>query len=151
MAEACSRSEDWGESSRHHGETPRLSKLAEDVYELGPPEEPTCLDAIGAGLYDVTVGGRTFTCLRVFDVHAQPDERSILFVAYLTREGRMILGRRYNGPEWQRYEGSPHAEKPRWDERFPDHHRITINAVTFTHWYDSMGHIAFGIDPEKWR
>jgi hypothetical protein len=144
--------QDWGEWPRHCGETYRLERLDDDAYRLEPPEEPVAADLVlGAGLHEVTVGERTFTCLRLFDVHPQADERSILFVAYATQEGRIVLGRRYNGPQWARHTGSPHAKLPPWDERFPEHHKIRINDVVFTHWYDSLGHVAFGIDPEEWR
>lgn len=96
---------------------------------------------IGAGMFDVTIGEKTFTCLRVIDTHAQRREDGTLMEAFLTCEGRTVLCRRYNGRRWavERY-------KTPWDEKFPDHQRLVIDGVTYVHWYDCLTHLSLGVD-----
>ncbi len=98
-------------------------------------------EVIGAGMFSVKVGERSFICLRVLDVEDKPTERDMLMEAYLTQEGRTVLCRRYNGRLWKVEEG-----KPTWDEKFPEHNRIVIDGVTFVHWYDCLTGLALGFD-----
>jgi len=105
------------------------------LREHGPGE-------IGAGAFDVTIGERTFTCLRVIDVFGRVSEDCVVMEAFLTRDGRTVLCRRYNGLRWHRKEG-----EPGWDERLPTHQRLVINGVTYVHWYDCLTDRALGIEP----
>jgi len=141
--------EDWGESQRLVRETGRFAQQPDGSYRqlsdrLHPGEE-----AEGMGTYRVTIGERSFTCLRVLDVAHVFTEESILMEGYLTREGRTVLCRRYNGRQWGRGPRSAYADKPPWDERFPAHNRIVIDGVTFVHWYDCLSDRACGIDPDS--
>ena len=92
----------------------------------------------GAGLFTVEIAGNRFTCLRVFDLDlfdnfGEGEKRGILIEAYLTREGRTLLYRRYNA---RLYQGDE-RETP-WDEEFPDNARIVIDGITYVHWYDEI-------------
>jgi len=98
-------------------------------------------EARGAGMFSVKIGDRRFMCLRVLDGEDEPSEEGELMEAYLTREGRTVLCRRYNGRRWKRGE-----DKPTWDEEFPGNARIVIDGVTFVHWYDCLTHLGCGID-----
>lgn len=91
---------------------------------------------IGAGVFDVKIGGKTFECLRVLD--RWEDSPRILVENYMSREGRSILFRRYNHPVWklERY-------GQRWDEKLPNANRISINGEEYIHWYDCLSDIAF--------
>jgi hypothetical protein len=99
-------------------------------------------------MFRVRVGRRAFTCLRVFQVQDGQSafERGILVEAYLTRSGRTVLFRRYNGRLWQIHRGSTCGGPP-WDERLPEHARIVIDGATFVHWYDCLSGLACGTGP----
>lgn len=138
--------EDWGESQRRVRQTGRFVEQPDGSYRQHAERLQPGDDVEGMGVYQVTIGGRSFTCLRVLDVAPVFTEESILMEAYLTREGRTVLCRRYNGRQWHRQPGSAHADKPPWDERFPTHNRIVIDGVTFVHWYDCLSDRACGLD-----
>ena len=50
---------------------------------------------------------------------------------FLDKAGRTLLWQRYNRDDWalDRY-------KKRWSELLPGNDRITVNGVTYVHWYD---------------
>ena len=95
----------------------------------------------GAGSFSVSISGRAFACLRVFDLDLADgvagDEAGTLIEAYLTQDGRTLLFRRYNGRLWGRDTKVP------WDERFPDNARIVVDGATYVHWYDQIHARAF--------
>lgn len=74
---------------------------------LGPRQIRT-----GAGVVTVTVGSRSFTCLRVLESDAI-DESHELSEAFVTPAGRTLLYRQYRGramdPDWERWREN-HAE-----------------------------------------
>jgi hypothetical protein len=138
----------WGTSQRQVRHTGRFELLADGSYRqrselLNPGEQ---IEA--TGVYCVTIGERSFSCLRVLDVTTTPTENSVMLEAFLTREGRTVLCRRYNGRLWASKHGSAYPGPP-WDERLPAHNRIVIDGVTFVHWYDCLSDRACGIDPHS--
>ena len=94
----------------------------------------------GAGVFDVHIGERCFTCMRVFDLEREASERDVLVEAYVTRTGRTVLFRRYNGNRWGKKDAPPHnwGEEMTWEEDLPHNHRMVIDGVTFVHYYDSL-------------
>lgn len=96
--------------------------------------------AIGAGIFSVRIGEKRFTCLRVIDVDEEPNEEQTLVEAYLTKTGRTVLFRRYNGRLW----GHKRGREP-WDETLPDHRSLVVDGVMFVHWYDCLTGLALGI------
>lgn len=138
--------EDWGESQRRVRQTGRFLQQSDGSYRQHAEHLQPGEHVEGMGVYQVMVGERSFTCLRVLDVGPVFTDKGILMEAYLTREGRTILCRRYNGRQWHREPGEAHADKPPWDERFPTHNRIVIDGVTFVHWYDCLTDRACGVD-----
>ncbi len=99
----------------------------------------------GMGVYDVQIGERSFTCLRVIDVSHTISEENILMEGYLTREGRTVLCRRYNGRYWGRKIAAFATRLP-WDEHLPDSNRIIIDDTVFVHWYDCLSDRACGLE-----
>ncbi|MCD6321836.1 MAG: hypothetical protein J7L77_02305 [Clostridiales bacterium] len=91
---------------------------------------------VGGGVFKVTVGDRTFECLRV--VNRWNDSPRVLVENYMNRDGRSILFRRYNHPVWkiERY-------KQRWDEKLPEAKTLAINGEKYIHWYDCLSDIVF--------
>ena len=138
---------DWGDGLRHVRQTGRLVERPGGSYALGAGAdigeiiEPT-------GVFRVTVGDRSFECLRVIGITVPLTEENMLEEAYLTREGRTILFRRYNGTRWNLSYNTGHPKEMTWDQRFPDHPHIVIDGVTFVRWYDCLSNLACGIEPE---
>ena len=60
--------------------------------------------------------------------------------AYLEKNGRTVLFRRYNGRKWKLG-----GERRPWDEAFPEHRRLVIEGVTYVHWYDCLTGLACGL------
>ncbi len=79
-------------------------------------------------MYSVRIGGRQFTCLRVLDVEEEPDQEGILVEAFLTRQGRTVLFRRYHGRLW----GKNHGRSPR-GAAAPHHARWVIGGWVDVH------------------
>ncbi len=104
-------------------------------------------EVIGAGVFDVHIGQRRFTCLRVFEVEQEATERDVMIEAYITQAGRTVLFRRYNGNRWAKKDAPPHnwGEKMNWEEDLPHSDRIVIDEVTYVHYYDNLTDAACGI------
>jgi hypothetical protein len=102
---------------------------------------------IGAGMFEVSIGAHAFTCLRVIDIYGEPSEERTLMEAFLTRDGRTVLCRRYNGRRWK--VGKVKQYDKNWDEKFPEHQRLVINGVTYVHWYDCLTDRSLGISAES--
>ena len=101
----------------------------------------------GAGVFDVQIGGQHFTCLRVFEVEKEATERDVMIEAYITRAGRTVLDRRYNGNRWGKKDAPPHnwGEAMTWEEDLPHNDRIVIDGVPYVHYYDKLTDVACGI------
>ncbi len=123
--------DDWGPSPR----------LIEDRGCLRPQAD----GSFGAGVFDVHIGERCFTCLRVFDLEKEASDRDVLVEAYVTRTGRTVLFRRYSGNRWNKREAPPHGwgEEMTWEEDLPHNHLMVIGGVTYVHHYDNLADAAF--------
>lgn len=135
--------DDWWGSRRIVEDRGCLSQRADGAWARGP-DAPAFT---GAGVFDVHVGGRQFTCLRVFDLEKNATERDCLVVAYITREGRTVLFRRYNGSRWGKSDAPPHnwGEAMTWEEELPANDRIVIDGLTYVHFYDILSAAACGL------
>ena len=139
---------DWGRMGRRIEDKGRFRAVSADSYRWEPGAETE----MGAGVYEVRIGERRFTCLRALDVNTDPEgelgeENGILFEAFLTEQGRTVLGRRYNARRWGTLKDGKHAYRSRatWDEELPESRRVSINGVTFVHWHDCLSGIALGM------
>ncbi len=95
---------DWGPPARRRIEDSGQLVLQQNVsYKL----QRGASGALGAGMFTVKVGEKQFRCLRVLDVQEGPSEERELFEAHVTRSGRTVLARRYNGRRWKTGEGKP--------------------------------------------
>lgn len=130
--------ERWGRSQRRLADRGHLTCKGDGVWELKSGCDFAC-----DGPYAVKIGDQTLAALRCLDLTLNQDNpnASILMEAFITRDGHTLLTRRYNAPLWQiREDGSGGSS---WDKRFPHHMRLTVNGITFVHWYDAVGRIAF--------
>jgi hypothetical protein len=121
---------DWGESPRRIEDRGRYELVEEHVYRQTSDQA----EALGCGLYTVTIGPRSFRCLRVLDPGREVSERGILVETFVTQEGRTVLFRRYNGRSW--------GQESAWDEKLPGNRRLVIDGVKYVHWYDCLTQLA---------
>ena len=84
--------------------------------------ETTDGTGLGAGTYDVTIGARTFRCLRVLEADLSEPEGGELTEAYVERGGRTVFHRRYDG---RFYRGGDLLQE------YPDHPRIAIDGNVY--------------------
>lgn len=118
----------WGESSRRIGAGTRFVEKSPGVLtQMG--SEPA---EAGLGFHTVALGETAHECLRVLDLRGVPSEVGVLVEAYVNREGRTVLFRRYNGRLW----GGAGARE--WDQALPHHEVITVDGVKYVHWYDCL-------------
>ena len=105
----------------------------------------TDLKGIGAGSYDVTIGAKTFHCLRVWDTGGPPSEHEELSEAYIEPGGRVVLFREY----WGRQMGKGDTD---WAEKYPDNIQIVIDGCVYVHCdctgraHDWITNTALGVD-----
>ena len=135
--------DDWWGSPRVVEDCGCLSERSDGTW-VRQPDAPAMT---GAGVFDVHVGGRQFTCMRVFEVEKNATERDVLIEAYITRAGRTVLFRRYNGSRWGKRDAPPHnwGEAMTWEEDLPLNDRIVIDGLTYVHHYDNLSAAACGI------
>lgn len=134
---------DWGMASRHVEDKGFLVEHPDGTLT----KNPDAPQVFSHGLYTVRVGDLAFECMRVFDIDEDASERTVLVMAYVSRAGRTILFRRYNGNLWGKREKPPHSwgvEKT-WEEDLPHTDRLEIDGVKYVHHYDSLTDVACGL------
>lgn len=87
------------------------------------------LDIVGR--YTVTIGGKPYDTVCVMDVETY--NCGVVSEQYLDRNGRTILWRRFNRDDW-----AMDIYRQKWSELLPDNEKITVNGVTYVHWYDCI-------------
>ena len=134
---------DWGMSARHVEDKGYLLEQADGTLT----KYPDAPQVFSHGLYTVRIGDRTFECMRVFDIDEDASERAVLVMAYVTRAGRTVLFRRYNGNLWGKREKPPHSwgVEMTWEEDLPHTDRLVIDGVKYVHHYDSLTDVACGL------
>ena len=125
-----------------------LTERPDGTFERGP-DTP---NMFSSGLFDVRISGRIgereFECMRVFDIDADATESDTLLLAYLNREGRTVLTRRYNGNRWGKLDQPPHrtgGTEMTWEEDLPHAHRLVIDGMTYVHQWDYLTEEACGL------
>jgi hypothetical protein len=99
-----------------------------------PIPTPEYVSPNGAGLYEVQIEGSIHKCLRVLE----PSKSSggTMVEAFVNRDGRTMLARRYNGnrwaygAKWTILDGNPRE----WTELLPDAPRLYYNDICFVLW-----------------
>ncbi len=99
----------------------------------------------GPPVMSVEIGEEQYECIRVVELYAptdKPSESGILTETFISKQGRAVLSRRYNGRQWalnqrEMYEGG----RP-WDEKYPNNSQRVIDGQTYVHWYNSIPELA---------
>ena len=83
------------------------------------------------GRYTVTVAGKAYDTVCVMDIQCFND--GVASEQYIDKNGRTVLWRRFNRNDWafDRY-------KQLWSEKLPKNEQITVNGMTYVHWYDCL-------------
>ena len=104
-----------------------LKREGNDITGTTPRE---VVDVVGR--YAVTINGKTYDTICVVDIQCFND--GVASEQYLDRNGRTVLWRRFNRDDWamDRFGGKL------WSEKLPDNERLTINGMTYVHWYDCI-------------
>lgn len=112
---------DWYRKQARRPDTP-----VGELPDVASEEEP---DTAVVGRCDLTLDGRTTDCIAVMDLSAYME--GVVSLQFIDRDGRTLLWQRYNRDDWElvRY-------GKRWSELLPDNDRITVDGVTYVHWYD---------------
>lgn len=87
------------------------------------------LDIVGR--YTVTIGGKSYDTVCVMDIETY--NCGVVSEQFLDREGRTVLWRRYNRDDW-----AMDSYGKKWSEQLPDNDRLTVNGITYVHWYDCI-------------
>ena len=122
----------WGFGEDNCGNEVELRPKGDIVRrgsEITTADKTFLLDITGR--YTVTVNGKRYDTVCVTDCYTYND--GVVSEQYLDRNGRTVLWRRFNRDDWQ----LEHYGKP-WSELLPDNERITVNGVTYVHWYDCI-------------
>ncbi len=122
----------WGFGEDNCGNATNLA-VKGDIVRQGSvvtgKDQDFLLDIVGR--YLVTINGKTYDTVCVMDIETY--DAGVVSEQYLDRNGRTILWRRFNRDDWalDRY-GRP------WSEQLPENERITVNGITYVHWYDCI-------------
>ncbi len=132
---------DWGQGEkREFRDEGRYERLPDGAHRT------TCRTGTGAGTYEVTVGNRTFHCMRVWDTGGQPpSEERELSEAYIEPGGRVVLFREF----WGRRMGTGDTD---WAAKYPQNIKIVLDGCVYVHCdctgraHDLITSTALGVD-----
>jgi hypothetical protein len=119
----------WGQRPRILEDRSRFVQESDGSYRQAHREE----DAPGAGVYSVTIGSRTWKCLRVI----APEDDEIVVLSYLTEQGETVLQRHCCAERFLgKVQPDPNPDSPVG---------IVLDGVRFVHWYDVLTNVSLGI------
>ena len=117
----------FGEDNRGNSTHPTARGLIVREGDSYKVQQPGVLDVVGR--CDLTLDGKTTDCIAVMDLSQYAE--GVASLQFVNKDGRTLLWQRYNRDDWElaRY-------GKRWSELLPENERITVNGVTYVHWYD---------------
>ncbi len=124
----------WGFGEDNCGNEVNLSPkgdIRRDGSVVTSADKPFLLDIVGR--YTVTINGKSYDTVCVMDIETYND--AVVSEQFLDKNGKTILWRRFNRDDWaiDRF-----AQGKLWHEFLPDNDRLTVNGVTYVHWYDCI-------------
>lgn len=122
----------WGFGENNCGNETNLSPKG-DIQRSGTVvnsvDKDFLLDIVGR--YTVTIGGKRYDTVCVMDIETY--NCGVVSEQFLDQNGKTILWRRFNRDDW----AIEHYKK-KWSEQLPENDRLTVNGVTYVHWYDCI-------------
>ena len=122
----------WGFGEDNCGNETNLSPKG-DIRREGTlitcADKDFLLDIVGR--YMVTIGGKRYDTVCVMDIETY--NGGVVSEQFLDKNGRTILWRRFNRDDW-----AMERFHRKWSEMLPDNEQITINGITYVHWYDCI-------------
>ena len=119
--------DEWFEADWGRGEKRTVRDDGRYLRHNDGTHRTTDKTGIGAGTYEVTIGEKTFRCLRVWDTGGSPpSEHAELSEAYIEPGGRVVLFREY----WGRRMGKGQTD---WAANYPDNIKIVIDGCVYVH------------------
>ena len=122
----------WGFGEDNCGNETNLTRkgdIRRDGSTVTGADRDFLLDIVGR--YTVTINGKAYDTVCVMDIETY--NCGVVSEQFLDRNGRTVLWRRYNRDDW----AIDHYKKP-WSEQLPENDRITVNGITYVHWYDCI-------------
>lgn len=122
----------WGFGENNCGNETNLSvkgDIQRDGSVISSKKKDFLQDIVGR--YIVTIAGKSYDTVCVMDIETY--NPNVVSEQYLDKNGRTILWRRFNRDDW----ALDHYKKL-WSEHLPENDRITVNGVTYVHWYDCV-------------
>ena len=122
----------WGFGEENCGNEVRLAPKG-DITRQGSMiitrDKPFLLDVVGRCA--VIMNGKTYDTVCVMDCYTYQD--GVVSEQFLDEKGRTILWRRFNRDDWQ----IENYKRP-WSQILPQNERLTVNGMTYVHWYDCI-------------
>ena len=124
--------DNWGFGEDNCGAPIHLTpqgRIARQGAVVTGPEQGGVMDLVGR--CTLTLGGAKHDTVCLMDLGMYME--GIVSEAYLDREGRTVLWRRFNRDDWaiQRY-------GKHWSELLPENEQLTLNGRRYVHWYDCL-------------
>ena len=125
--------EEWGYGENNCGKETNLSargKIVECDGQIMAQNTNQLCDIVGR--YTVTIGGKVYDTVRILSLDSYYGDY-VGCEQYLDENGRTVLWRRFNRDDWamDRY-------SKRWSEQLPENDTLTVNGMTYVHWYDCI-------------
>ncbi len=119
----------FGEDNRGNSIHPEARGLIHRDGDAYTAQKEGVLDVVGR--CTLTLDGKSTDCIAIMDLSAYME--GVASLQFLDRSGHTLLWQRFNRDDWEldRY-------GKRWSELLPENERITVNGVTFVHWYDCL-------------
>lgn len=104
----------------------RIRRNGNEITSVNASET---MDVVGR--YTVILNGKEYDTICLMDVQCFDD--AIATEQFIDQNGRTVLWRRFNRNDWafKRYQQL-------WTEKLPQNERLTVNGVTYVHWYDCL-------------
>lgn len=124
--------DNWGFGQDNCGNETNLSpkgNIRRNGSVITTDRKDFLLDIVGR--YTVSINGKSYDTVCVMDVETY--NNGVASEQFLDKNGRTVLWRRFNRDDWaiNRY------QKP-WSQLLPENERLTIDGVTYVHWYDCI-------------
>ena len=125
--------EEWGYGESNCGKEIDISasgKIIECDGKIMAQNTNQLCDIVGR--YTVTISGKVYDTVRVLSLNSYYGDY-VGCEQYLDENGRTVLWRRFNRDDWamDRY-------PKRWSEQLPENDKLTVNGMTYVHWYDCI-------------